>query len=460
MSSFLRYGAAALAMTALFAACSSDDDTSAPETTAAAETTEAPTTTEAAGANIVETAVAAGSFDTLVAAVQAAGLVDTLSGDGPFTVFAPTDDAFAALPEGLLELLLEDTATLSEILTYHVVAGEVLAADVVSLTEATSVQGDTIDITVDGASVMVDAANVVTTDITTSNGVIHVIDAVILPEGIELPSTGPGTIADIAAEAGTFTTLLAAAEATGLADALANPSTNFTVFAPTDDAFAALPEGALDGLLADEDALLAVLSGHIDVGTVPAADLVGVEQLEMLSGDIWSITVDGDTAMIGNATITATDIEAENGIIHVIDAVILEDTSPGTIVDVATEAGTFTTLLAAADAAGLLAPLMAEGSFTVFAPTDEAFAALPEGTVEGLLADTEALTAVLTTHVIVGAVPAADVIAAESLTMLSTLELPIVVDGDTVTIGGATIIAADVAASNGVIHVIDTVIIP
>lgn len=131
--------------------------------------------------NIVETAIAAGSFKTLVSAVQAADLVETLSGPGPFTVFAPTDEAFAKLPAGTLEALLADKAKLASILTYHVVAGKVMAADVVKMTSAKTVQGQAVTIsTTDG--VTVDGANVVQTDIETSNGVIHVIDAVILPK--------------------------------------------------------------------------------------------------------------------------------------------------------------------------------------------------------------------------------------------------------------------------------------
>ena len=133
-------------------------------------------------ADIVDTAIAAGNFTTLVAAVEAAGLVDTLKGEGPFTVFAPTDEAFAALPEGMVEDLLANPEQLAEILTYHVVAGEVYAADVVGLSSATTVQGS--DITIEtgyNGSVMIDGATVITADIQASNGVIHVIDAVITP---------------------------------------------------------------------------------------------------------------------------------------------------------------------------------------------------------------------------------------------------------------------------------------
>jgi uncharacterized surface protein with fasciclin (FAS1) repeats len=132
--------------------------------------------------DIVDTAISAGSFTTLVKAVQAAGLVDTLKGEGPFTVFAPTDEAFAKLPDGTLESLLNDKAKLTAILTYHVVPGKVMASDVVNLKSAKTVQGQEVRISTNGKGVMIDDANVIKTDIETSNGVIHVIDSVILPQ--------------------------------------------------------------------------------------------------------------------------------------------------------------------------------------------------------------------------------------------------------------------------------------
>jgi uncharacterized surface protein with fasciclin (FAS1) repeats len=132
--------------------------------------------------NIVETAVSAGSFNTLVAAVKAAGLVETLSGEGPFTVFAPTDEAFAQIPEDQLNALLADKEALTAVLTYHVVAGKVMAADVVKLDSAETVNGQDVSVMVRDGKVMIDGAQVTTADINTSNGVIHVIDKVILPE--------------------------------------------------------------------------------------------------------------------------------------------------------------------------------------------------------------------------------------------------------------------------------------
>jgi len=134
--------------------------------------------------DIVDTVVVAGDFKTLAAALQAAGLVDTLKGAGPFTVFAPTDEAFAKLPAGTVEDLLkpENKQKLASILTYHVVAGDVMAKDVVKLSEAKTVNGKEVKIMVHGGKVMVDNANVIKTDIQCSNGVIHVIDSVLLPE--------------------------------------------------------------------------------------------------------------------------------------------------------------------------------------------------------------------------------------------------------------------------------------
>jgi transforming growth factor-beta-induced protein len=155
---------------------------------ATAQSTDAPT------ADIVDTAIAAGDFETLVAAVQAAGLVDALKGEGPFTVFAPTDAAFAALPAGTLDTLLADpSGDLTQILLYHVVPGKVMAADVTDGLTATTLQGGTVTFTVSDGGVKINDANIVTTDIETTNGVIHVIDAVILPPMEEAPEVMPVT---------------------------------------------------------------------------------------------------------------------------------------------------------------------------------------------------------------------------------------------------------------------------
>ena len=134
------------------------------------------------GADIVDTAISAGSFNTLVTAIKAAGLVDTLKGPGPFTVFAPTDEAFAKLPAGTVDALLKDPAKLKNILLYHVVSGKVMAADVVKMKSAKTVEGQSARVMTKGGKVMIDNATVEKTDIMTDNGVIHVIDTVIMPK--------------------------------------------------------------------------------------------------------------------------------------------------------------------------------------------------------------------------------------------------------------------------------------
>lgn len=186
-------GTAAVAAVLILAGCASGtDESESTETTAAAEETmaedttaeEAPAESEEPG-TIVDVAVGNEDFSTLVAAVQAAGLAETLSGDGPFTVFAPTNDAFAALPAGLLDALLlpENKDTLVKILTYHVLEGEV-TSDMVSAGDVATVEGQNITITTDGG-VKVNGANVIATDVMASNGVIHVIDAVIVPPDVD-----------------------------------------------------------------------------------------------------------------------------------------------------------------------------------------------------------------------------------------------------------------------------------
>ena len=156
---------------------------------------QAPADAQQATLDIVNTAVGAGTFNTLATALTAAGLIDTLKGDGPFTVFAPTDDAFAALPEGTVEALLQDIPALTDILLYHVVSGEVLAETVVTLDAATTIQGSDVSIAIEDGNVILNGAVTVTaTDIVASNGVIHVIDAVLLPPAEPVAAAPPAPV--------------------------------------------------------------------------------------------------------------------------------------------------------------------------------------------------------------------------------------------------------------------------
>lgn len=261
--------------------------------------------------NIIETAAEAGTFQTLLAAVEAAGLTSTLEGSGPFTVFAPTDQAFNALPEGTVEALLADLEALTQVLLYHVVPGRIMASDLSDGQIVQTAQGREFRVTLPGGA-RVNGVNVTATDVLASNGVIHVIDAVLIPVEDNV---------DTAIGAG-FETLVAAVQAAGLEDALRDPEARYTIFAPTDEAFAALPEGTVEALLADPEALAQILLYHVVDSRVFAGGLVDGMEVTTLQGETVTISLNGG-AQVNGASIIATDILTANGVIHVIDAVLL-----------------------------------------------------------------------------------------------------------------------------------------
>lgn len=271
-----------------------------------------------ASKTIVETAVEAGSFKTLAAALGAAGLVETLSGKGPFTVFAPTDEAFAKLPAGTVENLLkpENKAVLTSILTYHVVAGRVPSSEAMKLAYAQTVQGQHVQIAREKEGLTVGGARVVKADIYASNGVIHVIDRVILPNSADIVAT--------AVAAGSFKTLAQALSAANLVEALKG-SGPFTVFAPTDEAFAKLPEGTVASLLQPEnrEKLVAVLKYHVVPGKVYAAQAIEAKTANTLLGAPVSVAKAECGVRVNDARVVRANVDASNGVIHVIDAVLL-----------------------------------------------------------------------------------------------------------------------------------------
>jgi transforming growth factor-beta-induced protein len=293
---------------------------------APAEPAVEPTAMPEEAPSIVELAVSSGSFPTLVGALQATGLVEALEGEGPFTVFAPTEEAFAALPAGTLESLTPEQ--LADILLYHVVAGKVMAADVVGLDGQmvdTLLEGKQVAVSVEDGKVMINDAAVVTTDLEGSNGVIHVIDTVLLPPADEMADEIMGkTIADVAAGDERFSTLVGALVSAGLVDALQGEGP-FTVFAPTDDAFAALPEGTLESLTVEQ--LTDILLYHVVPAKAMAADVVTLDGQTvdtLLDGKGITIKIeDGRVILNDSVEVVITDIEAANGVIHVVSAVLL-----------------------------------------------------------------------------------------------------------------------------------------
>jgi transforming growth factor-beta-induced protein len=446
-------------------------------------------------ADIVDTAVGAGSFKTLAAALGAAGLVDTLKGPGPFTVFAPTDDAFAKVPADTLAALLkpENKAALTSVLTYHVVAGKVLAKQVVKLNgkSVPTVNGASVDITVAGGKVKVNDSNVVKTDIIASNGVIHVIDSVLIPKDLKLaaapaattvpPTTKPAAtkdIVDTAVANGSFKTLAAALGAAGLVDTLKGTGP-FTVFAPTDAAFAKLPAGTVEGLLKPENkaALTAILTYHVVAGKVPASTVATLngKTAKTVNGADVNIKVVGTDVFVNDAKVVATDVMASNGIIHVIDTVLIPPAAgaapaapagavAGNSYAVAKTVPSLSTLVAAVDAAGLAATLQGPGPFTIFAPDNIAFKIAGDDTVANLLKpeNKATLTSILTYHVVPGTYTAADIlkVPGHKLKTVNGKELRFAVVNGKLLVNGAGVLAADVKTGNGVVHIIDTVLIP
>ena len=270
-------------------------------------------------ASVVEIVVNSSVHTTLETAVIAANLAGTLSEAGPFTVFAPTDAAFSALPAGTLTSLLADpSGALTDVLKYHVVAGKALSTDLSDGQEIQTLLGDNIKVTINSQGVFINNSKVTIANIVAENGIVHVIDAVLVPE----PAI-PATVVDIIVNSDVHQTLETAVIAADLAGALSGAGP-FTVFAPTDAAFSALPAGTLTSLLADPSGALAdILKYHVVSGKAMSTDLSNGQVIGTLLGQNVSVVINSNGVFINNAKVTIADIEAGNGVVHVIDAVLL-----------------------------------------------------------------------------------------------------------------------------------------
>jgi len=401
---------------------------------------------------VVDVVVNSPNHTTLEAAVIAAGLAGTLSGTGPFTIFAPTDAAFAALPAGTVDALLADIPALTNILTYHAVAGSAFSAGLNNGQMITTVQGQKVTVTINNGNVFINNTQVTVADIVATNGVVHVIDAVLLPP--------TGTVVDVIVNSPNHTTLEAAVIAAGLAGTLSGTGP-FTIFAPTDAAFAALPAGTVDALLADIPALTNILTYHAVAGSAFSAGLNNGQMIMTVQGQDVTVTFNNGNVFINDAQVTVADIVATNGVVHVIDAVLIPAAvSNGTVVDIIVNSPDHTTLEAAVIAAGLAGTLSGTGPFTIFAPTDAAFDALPAGTIAALLADIPALTNILTYHAVSGTALSSDLSNGQMIMTIQGQDVTVTIDNGMVYINDALVTVADIVASNGVVHVINAVLIP
>ena len=424
--------------------------------------------------NIVEVASANGSFTTLVAALETAGLDDVLADESrDFTVFAPTDAAFEALLAhlGISAADLLADPNLSDILLYHVVPDAEIdstQAAAAAGTTITTANTDEIGVALQGTDLFINASRVETPDVDASNGVIHVIDAVLQPT-VDDPASG--TITDVAVANGNFTTLVAALQTAMLDSVLADTEETFTVFAPTDAAVEAfLNEEGLtaDQLLASPD-LSDILLYHVISGAevnAAAATAIAGNTVVMGNSEEMALSLTGSELFANLSGISLPNVDASNGIIHVIDTVLQppEDavTPTQTITQLAEASADFTILALALQTAGLDDTLDdPSGDFTVFAPTDTAFTTLLNdlGITDAQLLASPDLTKILLKHVLAGSV---DSITAFTLNGADvptlnpdgeTVELEI--DSGELTVEGAAVEEFDIRATNGNIHVID-----
>jgi transforming growth factor-beta-induced protein len=429
---------------ALFTACEKDDEVPMEDEKPQAEMT------------IAEVASGSEQFSILVEALIKADLVGTLSGAGDFTVFAPDNAAFESLFTTLGVNGIDDipVESLKPILLYHVL-GESYSSGMISegyYSSLSPAQGRTVSMYIgisDGVSIN-DAANVTSADIQTANGIIHAIDAVILPPDI----------VNIAAQNKNFETLVAAVAGANLAETLSNPEGSFTVFAPTDMAFEAL------GANVPSD-LTPILLYHV-LGSPVFSDEISSGIIQSLNSDDPEIIVevsDMGVMLNGSAKVVATDIVGTNGVIHVIDQVILP-ISNGSILDAAMGLDDFSSLVAALAKANLASTFMMEGEYTVFAPTNDAFASFLSSlgvSLDDLSA--EDLSPILFYHVIGAKAMSAGLETGYINTLYEAIEgypVSMLVEVDNgVKLNGSTMVtAADVETSNGVIHVIDAVLTP
>ncbi len=433
---------------------------------------------------IVETAQGNSSLSSLVAALSKyPDLVNTLNGNGEYTVFAPTNAAFADLLDAIGQQNIDDIPedVLRAVLEYHVIAGDELRSQQLASGNVETVLGENISVNVSGGSVTLNgSSNVTTPDVDASNGVVHIIDAVLVP-----PSVQPivGTIVAPAYFNKNFSILVAAVSQAGLLETLIDPAADFTLFAPTNDAFEAAGITALPPDNTDGNALLtSILTYHVLGSSVlstelPSTDTYAPAVVETLGGDIY-LTNKGEGVFInGNSEVTATDIDASNGVVHVINRTLVPPsmTIAGIALDY-NDAATpeFTQLVAALSKVPALLEAADDESatLTVFAPTDAAFedlyAALGVTDIDGVIAEIgiDGLTKVLQHHIVGSVVFSSDLesgeiptLSGEPLTLdLSALTLT---DGSGGTPASGLVPALlNVHATNGVIHVIDKVLLP
>jgi transforming growth factor-beta-induced protein len=371
-----------------------------------------------------------------------------LNGSGPYTVFAPTDTAFAAMNQTLLNNLTQDKANLTQVVRYHVVPGKIVASQLTNNLTLQTLEGNPLVVIKNQTGTYVNGAKISVNDAEVSNGVLYSIDKVLVPQ----------TIIQTMMNTTNLSMLTTAVMKANLSDAL-NGTGPFTVFAPSDSAFAAANQAELNRLMSTNDTtnLTKLLTYHVVPYLVVAGNGTNSSLLRSVEGDNLVMIVNASGTFINDAKVITSDIICTNGVIHIIDKVL---TPPKTIARTLTENGNFTKLVSAVNAVNLTAMLNSSSPFTVFAPTDAAFNALDQTVLNKLVASDKAnLTKLLTYHMVPGTL-ASFQLKNGTVTTAEGEQLNVTVNGSNITVGNVTLVTKEIICTNGVIHVIDKVLVP
>ncbi len=411
--------------------------------------------------NLVERLAGLENYSTLVTAVTEAGLADALADIDRATIFAPTNAAFEKIPADSLSALLADKAALTNLLTYHVVPGKRISSYRLGSRSLTALNEGTLAVKTTryrsfwwfSSAIKVNDSKVVKTNIRATNGIIHGIDTVLDPEFM-----APKTILELAAGNEDLSTLASLVESAGLAKALDSHRLELTVFAPTNEAFEKLPAELLEAVQNDRELLRFVLKNHIVRGAVESTELetgtirtVGRSDLDIVVGE--------DGVSVGPASVIAPDVLAANGIVHVIDEVLVPEIVE-TLVGVIDSRDDLATFKVALDAAGYTRFFDQKSRYwrwTFFAPNNDAFGAIPTDALAALLDDKRALRGVLLRHIAYGKITSADLSDGAVVRTIGG-RLAVDISDSGATFNGAPLLEADLDASNGVLHIVGEVI--
>jgi transforming growth factor-beta-induced protein len=418
--------------------------------------------------NIVQLAQATPDLSTLVTALTAGGLTETLSGKGPFTVFAPTNEAFAKIETKALNALLQNKAELDKVLEYHVLAADLRMRELMAVKVVKTLEGEYVDVSDPGGVIKVNNAKVLTSDVAASNGFVHIIDTVLMtPSGPPLNITKD--IVHVAQGNADLSTLVAALTAGKLVATLEGKGP-FTVFAPTNKAFAKIPKHTLTKLLGNQKLLDQLLEYHVVSGDWSTRAMIGemksmykYDFLPTLEKEDVIVRSMNNAIMVNNANVVLADVEATNGVVHVVDKVLVPPNFPLAlypldIVELSESQLSLPTFVQALVAGKLTATLSGKGPYTVFAPTNNAFGKIPAADLQKLLANPTELDKVLEYHVLSGKFSMRDLMSVRSAKTLEGDNVKVGGSGNVINVNDAKVLKADVEATNGVVHVIDTVL--